>query len=79
MDKKLIGLIILVVFAVVVVSGCIGDEEDPVNITEDNQTKNDTNQTKDTSSGKSSPTKSNKKPDPEPNVEPEPPADEPLT
>jgi len=79
MEKKLIGLSIFIIFAAVAISGCIGEDDNSVNISEDNQTNNDSNQTKDTSSGKDSSSKKDKKKDPIPNEEPEPPAEEKLT
>lgn len=88
MDKKLIGLMIVIIIAVVTVSGCIGDENTSMNTQDNNHQINDDtsqdnqkdsvsgNNDKDTKDNKQTNNKNNNNADPEPNEEPEPPAEE---
>ncbi|MDR2967779.1 MAG: hypothetical protein LBU74_07510 [Methanobacteriaceae archaeon] len=78
MDKKLIGLILITIIAVVAVSGCIGDDDSSMEISNDNDQVNDDipQKTESPLSGKDSSRSNNNPSDPEPNEEPEPPADE---
>jgi len=50
MDKKLIGLIIVVIIAVITVSGCIGDDNSSMNISEDNHKVNESHENEENSS-----------------------------
>ena len=80
MDKRLIGLIVIILIAVVTVSGCIGDDDDSMSISGDRVDDDTFQETGENSvpRGDSSPRSNDtgRSPDPEPNEEPEPPADD---
>jgi hypothetical protein len=75
MDKKFIGLIIIIILAVVTVSGCIGnDNSQQVNNFSSQEPGENSVSGNDSSSNNINNNKNDR--DPEPNEEPEPPADD---
>jgi uncharacterized protein YxeA len=81
MDKKLIGLIIMIVIVVITVSGCI-DNNSSMDVFDSNHQINDASNEKEKDSESNNNNNNNFKPsenlrhDPEPNEEPEPPSNE---
>ena len=75
MDKKLIGLLIVIIITVVIVSGCTSDDK---SFKDNDQVKNDLSHgTGDISApAKDSSSENKNNHDPQPNEEPEPPAGE---
>ena len=76
MDKKLIGLVIAIIFAVIAVSGCASDDNGSMNVPDNNHQDNDASHKNEEKPVSKNNNQKSPEVDPEPNEEPEPPSDE---